>query len=208
MREKKSLTKEKIKKTAIALFNEGDTLSISTNHIAAAANISPGNLYYHYKNKEAIIKEIYLDMSQTFEELHSFEKILSAQNPLQVLADMFDLYGKLFWEYRFLMRDMITLMAVNPELKKLFIKKQNLRITQIESVLQYLIDKKILKNIQKEEIHLHAKLNWFISAYWQTFTSTNGTITKDSIKQSKEIVFNIILFPYLTKKGKELFNSL
>ena len=59
---KESITKKKIKKQALMLFNENDTFSITTNHIAIAAKISSGNLYYHYKNKEDIILDIYQDM--------------------------------------------------------------------------------------------------------------------------------------------------
>ena len=55
MKTKISPTKQKIKKAAIELFNNQDTLSVTTNHIAKQAKISPGNLYYHYKNKEEII---------------------------------------------------------------------------------------------------------------------------------------------------------
>ena len=55
---KESITKKKIKKQALMLFNENDTFSITTNHIAIATKISSGNLYYHYKNKEDIIKNI------------------------------------------------------------------------------------------------------------------------------------------------------
>ncbi len=53
-------TKIKIKNSAIHLFNTQETLSVSTNHIAKEANISPGNLYYHYKNKEEIVTDLYL----------------------------------------------------------------------------------------------------------------------------------------------------
>ena len=52
-------TKEKILLTAIELFNKYTASAISTNHIAAEMNISPGNLYYYFKNKEEIIKEIF-----------------------------------------------------------------------------------------------------------------------------------------------------
>ncbi len=204
---KKNATKEKIKKSAIELFNTEDTLSVTTNHIAKHAKISPGNLYYHYKDKCEIIKEIYLDMSAKFEEYNSFEYILTSDNALLALSKMFDKYSELFLEYKFLMRDISTLIATYPKIKELFLMRQEKRIGQIEGLFKYLISKDII-NIPEDEIHLRAKLNWFISGYWHLFTSTTGDITKESIKETKTIVFKMQLYPYLTKYGLELYKEI
>jgi hypothetical protein len=72
-------------------------------------------------------------------------------------------------------------------------------------VFKYFIDQGIL-DIPKEEIPLRAKLNWFISSYWQLFTSISGEISKESIKESKIIVFKMQIHPYLTSKGRELID--
>ena len=48
--------KEAILETALELFNATNTQSATTNHIAKAAGISPGNLHYHYKNREEIVR--------------------------------------------------------------------------------------------------------------------------------------------------------
>lgn len=199
-----SATKEKIKNTAIKLFNENETLSISTNHIAKEASISPGNLYYHYKNKEEIIREIYTDMSKNFENFNSFKEIAKSVNPLKEMDLMFDKLAVLFWEYRFLIRDSALLMALDPKLKEHFTNNQKKRITQIEALLKFLIKEDILIPFDEGELHLRAKVNWFISAYWQVFTSTMEEITIDSIKEGKEIIFKIHIFPFLTSKGKVL----
>jgi len=207
MKKNVSLTKEKIKKTTLLLCNEGDSLSVSTNHIAKKLGMSPGNLYYHYKNKEAIIRDIYHDMSVTFESFNSFEQILSAQNPLKELSSMFDRYNELFWEYRFLMRDSALLMTIDPELKIMFAKNQAIRVEQIESLLKFLIHEEILEPIPKEQIHKRAKLNWFISAYWQVFTSTYDVISKESIREAKEMLFELQIYPFLSQKGKNLLSE-
>lgn len=55
-------TKEKILYAALGLFNENNTQAATTNHIAAALGISPGNLHYHYKNREAIVLALYEQM--------------------------------------------------------------------------------------------------------------------------------------------------
>lgn len=207
MKKKFSSTKEKIKKATVHLCNEGDSLSVTTNHIAKELGISPGNLYYHYKNKEEIIRDIYQDMSSTFESFNSFEQILGSQNPLKEMHSMFDRYGELFWEYRFLMRDSALLMAIDPELKSMFAKNQAKRIVQIESLLKFLIHEEILENIPKEQIAKRAKLHWFISAYWQVFTSTYDVISKESINEAKEMLFELQIYPFLSQKGKRFLSE-
>lgn len=207
MQKRKPSTKEKIKAAAMALFNASETLSVTTNHIAEKAGISPGNLYYHYKNKEAIVVELYLDMSAKFESFESFERIPSSKNPVAELLRMYDAFGDLFYDYRFLMRDSAVLMAMYPSLKALFVERQAKRIVQIEMLLRFFISEGILENIPEEEIPMRAKLNWFISAYWQIFASTGGEITKASIAEARETVFRVNIAPFLSKKGKELLNG-
>ncbi len=208
MKKKISPTKEKIKKATVRLCNENDSLSVTTNHIAKELGISPGNLYYHYKNKEEIIREIYQDMSFTFESYNSFEQIVQSLNPLKELQSMFERYGELFWEYRFLMRDSALLMAMDSELKSMFASNQAKRIVQIESLLKFLVHEEILENIPKEQISKRAKLSWFVSAYWQVFISTYDTVSKESINEAKEMLFEFHIYPFLSKKGKALLSEI
>ncbi|MEV9500018.1 TetR/AcrR family transcriptional regulator [Aliarcobacter butzleri] len=194
---KESVSKKKIKKYALDLFNEKDTFSITTNHIALCAKISTGNLYYHYKNKEDIIIDIYEEMIEEFESLKSFEKILNSQNPLEELSKMYDLYLDIFWDYRFLMRDSSVLLSTLPKFKEVFIQRQNLRISEIKMLIEYFISKEIFKQMSEDEILLSAKLNWFISTYWQNFISINEVITKESFKEAKDVIFKININPFL-----------
>ncbi|MGL5986966.1 MAG: TetR/AcrR family transcriptional regulator, partial [Burkholderiales bacterium] len=53
-------TYDRIIQASLELFNEHGERAITTNHIAAHLGISPGNLYYHFRNKEEIIYQIFL----------------------------------------------------------------------------------------------------------------------------------------------------
>ncbi len=206
MEKNKISTIDKIKNTALKLFNENDTLSISTNHIANAAAISPGNLYYHFKNKEEIILSLYIDLSQIYSSQKSFEMIRISSNPIKQLQLNFDKMGELFYEYRFLLRDSMVIMALNPSLKELFVKNQQKRILQIQDILEFFVNENILVSSIKQHLEKRARLHWFITSYWQVFASTTGDITKESIKEAKEVFFEFMIYPYLTTKGKNLLN--
>lgn len=200
--------KEKALAAALRLFNEEGALTVTTNHIAKAAGISPGNLYYHFRNKEAIIRELYAAMSAEFTAMGTFEKVPESPNPLLALWHAFDRYGELFWKFRFLMRDGTVLMALDPELKALFAANQQKRIGQIEGLTGFFIHTGILEKIPEKDLPLRARLQWFVSAYWQAFAATSAEVTKESIRESKEVVFRLLLGPFLTEKGKKLMEEI
>ncbi|HGY0963944.1 TPA: TetR/AcrR family transcriptional regulator, partial [Vibrio cholerae] len=52
-------TKDRIVHAALELFNQQGERNITTNHIAAHIEISPGNLYYHFRNKQEIVRDIF-----------------------------------------------------------------------------------------------------------------------------------------------------
>lgn len=57
----RSKTKDRILRTTLALLNNEGEPNISSVDIAAVMEISPGNLYYHYKGKDVIIEELFSD---------------------------------------------------------------------------------------------------------------------------------------------------
>ena len=200
-------TKTKIKNSAIHLFNTQETLSVTTNHIAKEAGISPGNLYYHYKNKEEIVTDLYLDLSNKFEEINSFENILLNSNPIKAIENTFELLGEIFYEYRFLLRDSMVLIALYPSFKENFVKNQEKRIKQIEALLQFLLKEEIIQYEENISLERRAKMHWFITAYWQSFASSTAEVSKESIKEAKEVFFEFMIYPFLTQKGKDMLSS-
>jgi AcrR family transcriptional regulator len=109
-------TRERILATALALFNADGSHAVSTRHIAARLEISPGNLYYHFANKEEIVLCLYERIEA------QLEAILT---PLPSQSQTFDgvlryldaIFGHL-WEFRFFYRDVNSLLREVPGLKE------------------------------------------------------------------------------------------
>jgi AcrR family transcriptional regulator len=62
-------TKEKILSKALELFNEKGYNTITTRSIAAELGISAGNLHYHFKHSEDILKILFSEMTQKMDGL-------------------------------------------------------------------------------------------------------------------------------------------
>ncbi len=80
-------TRDKIVYAALELFNEHGERSITTNHIAEHIEISPGNLYYHFRNKQEIVRDIFTLYST--ELLERFTPIQGQQESLTLLKTYF-----------------------------------------------------------------------------------------------------------------------
>jgi AcrR family transcriptional regulator len=101
--------RERILDVALKLFNDAGTGPISTNHIAAAAEISPGNLYYHFRNKEQIVQTLFERLFETYERVF----VLPERGPpgLADLRHLVRLNFDLLWEYRFAYRELAALLG-------------------------------------------------------------------------------------------------
>ena len=90
-------TKLQILQTATNLFNQSGTAKISTNTIAEEAGISSGNLYYHYKDKAHIIREIYEQMISSWEK--AYDRAESRSTSIETLKRFIEDNFELLWEY-------------------------------------------------------------------------------------------------------------
>ena len=114
-------TVERILEATLALFNRFGEPNVSTTLISAELSISPGNLYYHFPSKDALINTLFDRYESALNEL------LPAGGSVKDVEDawffMHTLY-ELIWQYRFLYRDLNDLLSKNRHLE-----------TQIQTVL-------------------------------------------------------------------------
>ncbi len=196
-------TKDRILDVSVELFNKNGVVAITTNHIAKAMNISPGNLYFHYDNKEEIIAELFRRMCKETYKIWS-PKHISSMSPVQFVEENFDVY----WKYRFFHREMYALRRKDPALAKMW-KNHMAKMMKLMKVLyrHWVADGKMvqIKN-DKELLYVFESLLAMATTFLQFFESTEKSAGKASVLRGKTHLVRLLL-PYSIGKSKDEFEN-
>lgn len=197
-------TRDRILQASLEMFNEQGERNVTTNHIAAKLGISPGNLYYHFKNKQQIIFDIYLQYeSKVDENLRLPEgRQLMVNDKLEYLQNIFQ--G--LWDYRFLHRDLQHLLQNDSELHKRYNKFFKRCLERTEAIYLALRSANII-SATDEEVRSLALNTWILVTSWFGFMHTNLLVHAE--EESRELlnagIYQIFVLerPYLTAEYVE-----
>jgi AcrR family transcriptional regulator len=190
--------REKILDTALTLFNKEGTAAVSTNHIAEAAGISPGNLYYHFRNKDEIIRELFQRLYDRWDT--GFQLPADQPPKLTDLNQIVETNYQIIWQYRFAYRELAALLRQDAELRKGFLAvrkrgfegfRELLKAFEEAGVIQLPKDAEVMNDLQE--------LIWLISELWLTNLEISGrTVNEAEMKHGVKLMFRVIQ-PYLVK---------
>ena len=193
-------TKERIVEAAIRLFNERGTAAVSTNHIAQEAGISPGNLYYHFRNKEEIIRAIFGRMMAAWEAI--FELPQDRAPTLTDLRGMLEETYSVLWEYRFFYREFVALLRRDPELGRRYREVRESGLANTEFLLESFVASGVLREPEDPEAMPElAKLFWLIVEFWLPFVEMGEEAVGPERSQEGVGLMMRILEPYMTEEA-------
>ena len=178
----KKKRREQILDTALALFNELGSHKVTTNHIAKAMGISPGNLYYHYTGKEHIIKELLKRLIEEFDSL--IKQPTESTSVLAFIDQTITAVSELIFAYRFVYVELAALLANDAMFKEIYLDIKARRVKDFKLLFDSLAQMGILRqSVAPEEQEAMIFIIWtYAEGIVTSLSTSNIPVTPASIQ--------------------------
>lgn len=187
-------TSQRILDVALRLFNEQGETNISTNHIADELEISPGNLYYHFRNKDDIIEQLF----QRFEE--RMDQSLAVPDGREItLEDVWlqlHLVFECIWSYRFLYRDIINILSRNRSLRLRFARILKRGSANAHSIMKGLNETGVMRASAAEIEGLSTNI-LVLATFWLNYANIRGEKDEQQAIQKGIVQVMMLVSPFL-----------
>jgi AcrR family transcriptional regulator len=200
-------TRDKIIQASITLFNENGERNVTTNHIAAHLSISPGNLYYHFRNKEDIILSIYEEYARDL-LLDTFPQVTDESKPLDTIIQYMDAVFQMMMKFRFFYSNLPVLLDKNPNLREKYVEVQQSIAQRVSELLLSLRAANVI-SFKDEELADIVSILRIINTFWLSFYQTQNIVHEinDAVFYQGVLKILVILRPYTTEEALPELNK-
>lgn len=193
-------TRDRIIAAAIDLFNAQGTKGVTTNHIAAAVGISPGNLYYHFRNKGDILRAIFEEMDAY--GLERYREITAEAPPgtLEAMERCFVMIQEYNWRYRFFKRELTALLMDDPLLRERFRRTHRQMLAIVRQSNECAVALGVFHPLAERELDLLTEAIWMVALFWLNYLEVGGEPVDDASLDRGIDQLRLLIAPYLTER--------
>ena len=192
-------SKEKILNAALLLYNEQGIRNITTRHIAASIGMSGGNLHYHFKHTEDIIRALFDELALAYDELMANAQ--SVPIDLKAIAFLAESSFKLVNKYRFIFINFVEIGNWIPEIRDVYYQLIKKREQQFLKVFEDLIANGIFRDdIPTANKSGLVKQFFIINDFWLSHNElTDQYVGEDALNEYQKAI-DVLLWPYLKRR--------
>jgi AcrR family transcriptional regulator len=198
-------TRDRILITSLELFNQEGEPNVTTVDIANELDISPGNLYYHYKGKEQLVTELFAQFHEQMNRiLHE-----PAEKPLEIADNWFYLVVvfEQIYRYRFLYRNISLIMQRYDSIQRPFRRLIAQKINTSMSICVQLRKAGVLE-ADDARIALLSRSIALTIPYWFNFDVLLGEHDGDDANMILDGVLQVmaLIAPYLGPQDRDFMD--
>jgi len=198
-------TRQRILDTSLSMFNAQGEPNVTTNHIADELEISPGNLYYHFRNKDDIIEQLFAGYEARMDAALS-----APEGRLPGLEDVWlqlHLVFECIWDYRFLYRDLVDILTRNRRLRMRFARILKRADERARGVMRGLLQAGVMR-ASSAELDAAATNILVIATFWLNYAAARGE--HDERKSIRDGIVQVMLSiaPFLRDAERLHLNTL
>ncbi len=198
-------TRQRILDTSLAMFNAQGEPNVTTNHIADELEISPGNLYYHFRNKDDIIEQLFARFDARMDEA-----LPPPEGRLPGLEDIWlqlHLVFECIWDYRFLYRDLVEILSRNRRLRLRFARILRRADDNAHQVMRGLSQAGIMR-ASAAELDAAATNILVMATFWLNYAAIRGDKDEQVAIRAGIVQVMMLLAPFLRDAERLHLNRL
>ncbi|RDZ28340.1 TetR/AcrR family transcriptional regulator [Lysobacter silvisoli] len=198
-------TRQRILDAALTMFNAQGEPNVTTNHIADELEISPGNLYYHFRNKDDIIEQLFARFEERMDSA-----LAAPQGRLPGLEDIWlqlHLVFECIWDYRFLYRDLVEILSRNRRLRLRFARILKRADEQAHTVMRGLSQAGVMR-ASSDELAATATNVLVIATFWLNYAAARGDKDEHAAIRDGIVQVMMLLAPFLRDAERVHLNTL